>query len=205
MKLYLTSYRLGNEPEKLVSLVGSNKHVAVICNATDFLTVDKRNERVERETKAMSELGFVPEELDLREYFYKPTELEKKLSEFGLLWVRGGNVFILRKAMALSGFDKIIRKLLDKNIVYAGFSAASCVAGPTLHGIELCDDINLVPDGYPTETIWDGLNLIDYAIAPHYHSDHPESEMINYVVAYFEQNDIPFKTLRDGETIIVND
>ena len=204
MKLYLTSYQLGSEPKKLVALVGPNKKVAVICNAIDGLNTADRDERLRREITAMTNLGFLPEELDLRDYFGKPGELEKQLNTYGLLWIRGGNVFILRKAMALSGFDKIIRNVLDKNIVYAGYSAAVCVAGPSLHGLELCDEEKLVPKGYPAKTEWDGLNLIAYVIAPHYQSDHPESTMINDVVAYFKEKTIPYKTLRDGETIIVN-
>jgi dipeptidase E len=185
--------------------VGANKRTAVICNAIDSLNETERDERVKRELKAMTNLGFQPEEFDLRDYFSKPDKIREVLSQFGLLWIRGGNVFILRKAMALSGFDKVIRVLLDMDIVYAGYSATCCVAGPTLHGIELCDDVNLVPEGYPLETIWGGLNLINYSIAPHYKSNHPESPMIDKVVGYFEHNAMSYKTLHDGEVIIIND
>ncbi len=203
MKLYLSSYQLGNEPDKLVRLVGENKRAAVICNALDWSEEGPRKERVERELNAMEGLGLQPEEFDLRNYFHRPEDIESALSDFGLLWIRGGNAFILRKAMALSGFDGCIRGLLEKGIVYAGYSAAACVAGPTLHGVELCDDASLVPENYSAETMWDGLELIDVAIAPHYKSDHPESPMIDGVVAYFKQHDIPYKTLHDGEVIII--
>lgn len=204
MKLYLSSYQVGNETDKLKALVGSNKRVAVICNAIDSADEAARIERVERELTAMSNLGLEPEEVDLRDYFKKTDVIEDALSSYGLLWIRGGNVFTLRKAMALSGFDLVMRRLLEKGVVYGGYSAASCAAGPTLHGIELCDDINLIPEGYPTETLWDGLGLIDYAIAPHYKSDHPESPMIDDVVDYFQKNNIPYKTLHDGEVIIID-
>lgn len=205
MKLYLSSYQLGNEPEKLTALIGDNKRTAVICNAIDSLRGTEREERVDRELNALKGLGLQPEEVDLRNYFGRPEATGEALSQFGILWIRGGNVFILRKAMALAGFDDIVSNLLDDGIVYAGYSAASCVAGPTLHGIELCDDINLVPEGYPQETIWEGLGLIDYAIAPHYKSDHPESPMIDKVVDYFEQNTIPYKTLHDGEAVVIGE
>lgn len=205
MKLYLSSYQVGNETDTLKALVGNNKRVAVICNAIDSADEAARSERVGRELAAMKNLGLEPEEVDLRDYFEKTDMIEGALSGYGLLWIRGGNVFTLRKAMALSGFDSVIRQLLDKGVVYGGYSAASCAAGLTLHGIELCDDINLVPEGYPAETLWDGLNLIDYAIAPHYKSDHPESPMIDDVVDYFKKNNIPYKTLHDGEVIIVDD
>jgi dipeptidase E len=46
--------------------------------------------------------------------------------------------------------------------------------------------------------------ILDYAIAPHYKSDHPESADIDKCVAYFKENNIRYKTLRDGEAIIIN-
>ena len=52
------------------------------------------------------------------------------------------------------------------------------------------------------EPTWEGLGLLEYSIAPHYRSDHPESEAIETVVAYFEQHGIPYRALRDGEAII---
>ena len=63
------------------------------------------------------------------------------------------------------------------------------------------------PDDKPykklQETIWEGLNFLEYMILPHYDSDHPESEDIDKEVEYCKQNNIPFKTLRDGEVIII--
>ena len=84
--------------------------------------------------------------------------------------------------------------------VYAGYSAGAVVAGPTLKGIELVDPIDEWPDDYPNkEVLWEGLGLIDFVIAPHYKSDHPESSKIDDVVDYLEKNNIPFRPLRDGE------
>jgi dipeptidase E len=205
MKLYLSSFREGDHPEKLQALVGQNKRAAVIMNAVDHQPNDVREERRILEFETMRRLGFDPEEVDLRDYFENNDALKAILLKYGLLWIRGGNVFILRKAMRLSGFESIIRILLDSGIVYAGYSAGSCAAGPNLHGIELCDDVTIVPRGYPVEIIWEGLGLIDYEIAPHYKSNHPESPMIDDVVAYFEKHNVPYKPLRDGEAIVIND
>lgn len=46
----------------------------------------------------------------------------------------------------------------------------------TLRGIELVDDPSKVYEVYGTSITWEGLGLIDYSIAPHYRSNHPESE-----------------------------
>lgn len=205
MRLFLSSYGLGNKPEELLQLVGSNKRVAVIANALDAKTPEARAERLRREIAALSALGLRPQELDLRQYFGKSDQLKQAVSSFGLVWVRGGNVFLLRRAFKQSGFDKIVTELLENDqIIYGGYSAGVCVLAPSLHGIELVDPKDETAEGYEIEIVWDGLGILGYAIAPHYKSDHPESEDINKCVEYFADNHILFKTLRDGETIVIN-
>ena len=48
MKLYLSSYRLGDKPEQLTELLGDNKKVAVIPNALDFSTDLARREQSQK-------------------------------------------------------------------------------------------------------------------------------------------------------------
>ncbi|HUD44091.1 MAG TPA: Type 1 glutamine amidotransferase-like domain-containing protein [Patescibacteria group bacterium] len=202
MKLYLSSYNLGDNPEKLLELA-TDKKVAVIANASDLKTVDERIQKVKEEFDQLIEIGLQPEELDLRQYFGKQNQLEKKLNEFKTVWVKGGNTFVLRRAMAQSGFDKLIKeKVNDSDFVYAGYSAGSCVVTPTLRGLEIVDDPITVPSGYKSEIIWEGLGFVDYFIAPHYKSNHPESAMVDETVKYFVEHKMPHKTLRDGEVII---
>lgn len=203
MKLYLSSYRLGNSSEKLVKILSDNKRIAIIANAMDFVDDLQRQEKTKQSITELKNLGLFPEEIDLRDYFGKQKELSKKLNNFGAVYVRGGNTFILRKAMLQSGFDNLIKeKNKDPNFVYAGYSAGICVLSPTLHGLELVDNPNIVPQGYNQEIIWNGLGIVDFSIAPHYKSDHPESGNVDKEVEYFIKNNISFKTLRDGETII---
>ncbi|MEK9181876.1 MAG: hypothetical protein AAB786_02535 [Patescibacteria group bacterium] len=38
---------------------------------------------------------------------------------------------------------------------------------------------------------------------PHFDSDHPESEAINKEIEFCQQNNIPYKAIRDGEVIII--
>jgi dipeptidase E len=106
--------------------------------------------------------------------------------------------------MSQSGFDKLIEeKINDSDFVYAGYSAGSCVVTPTLKGLEIVDDPIEVPKGYNSEIIWEGLGFVDYSIAPHYKSNHPESAMVDETVKYFVEHKMPHKTLSDGEVIIV--
>ena len=206
MELYLSSYKFGSETQKLKEMVGANKKAALISNALDFSTDIERTEAsTASELSGLKELGFEPEELDLRDYFGKPEELKEKMKQYGLVWVRGGNTFVLRRAMKQSGFDEIITEMVKKNeIVYAGYSAGVCVITPTLEGTELIDDPCIVPEGYEPEVIWEGLGLVDFRVAPHYRSDHPESAVVEKAVEFYEKKKVSYKALRDGEVIVIH-
>src|SRR3989338_3532268 len=76
MRLYLSSYKLGDNPEELFNLAGKNKHVGIIFNAGDFDTQEERLIRLEKNIKNLKLLGFTAEEIDLRKYFGKTDLLE---------------------------------------------------------------------------------------------------------------------------------
>jgi dipeptidase E len=203
MKLYLSSFCLGNDPEQLVKLLSGKKKAAVIANAVDDVPAWDRKRRVEWECSELRSLGLAAEELDLRDYFGKRAALESQLDQYELLWARGGNAFILRRAMYESGFDQAMKaRVADQNLVYGGYSAAICLLAPTLRGLELADDPFVVPVGYKSDVIWEGLGLIDYAIAPHYRSAIPEALAVEKLVQYFQAHNVPFKTLQDGDVLI---
>ncbi len=205
MRLYLSSYEFGDNPDRFFGLVGDKKvKIAIVANSADLYPEEGTEVRVAKDIIFFADHGYEAERLDLRDYFDDETELEEKLQEFGAVWTRGGNTFILRRAFSYSGFDDIIQKrLAEDSIVYGGFSAGACVMGSTLHGLELCDDAYSVPSGYKEDVIWDGLAILPYVIVPHFDSDHPESGFIDEVIAYLYENDIPHEKLRDGEAIVI--
>ena len=206
MKLYLSSYLIGNNSDELASLVSGRKRVGVIRNALDFSDEQERlEEGRKREFSDLKELGFFPELIDLREYFDGKKNLRAAINQLDGLWVVGGNTFILNSAFRQSGLDRIIIELLEnEQFVYAGYSAGICVLTPTLEGIHLADNPEIIPQCYPKEVIWEGLGLLPFCIAPHWRSDHPESAMIEKSVEYFMEHKIPFIALRDGETYIAD-
>jgi dipeptidase E len=163
MRLYLSSFRNGNKPEELLKLLGDGHRTALIFNAQDWKSANDRAADLAAESERLQSLGLEPEEVDLRNYFGKPNDLKKLLSGFDLVWVRGGNVFILRRAFRQSGAEAVIPELLRTDaIVYGGYSAGVDIMQPHLHGIELVDDPNIVPEGYDKEIIWECLGLIPY-------------------------------------------
>ena len=206
MKMYLASFGLGENREKLKLLLPENRRVGYIFNALDFTAVDleRRARRVKADMEALEEIGFQVEEIDLREYFGKEDELRAKIKEFGSIWASGGNVFILRQAMKLSGFDSILKELNRKDdFLYGAYSAGVCVLSPSLEGYQIVDDATETPYQEAQQVLWDGLGIIDYIFLPHFESDHPESEAVGRAVQYCEEKGIPYKTLRDGDAIIV--
>lgn len=207
MRLYLSSYRLGCAEKELLALMGTGRKAAIIANSLDHISphdIRDYEKNVYDPIKEFSSLDISSEKLDLRNYFGNKDKLKEKLEEYHLVWILGGNVFLLRKAMKLSGFDQVIIEMLNEDkIVYGGFSAAAVVAGPSLKGFEIIDDQSQISEGYPLEIIWDGLNLIDFSIIPHIDSEHPETKLAEKTVEYLKHEGYPFQTLRDGEVFIV--
>jgi dipeptidase E len=205
VRLYLSSFGLGNRPEALKALLRGKTRVAVVLNAKDASSPENRWGSLQRELDALAGLGLQPGELDLRDFFHRPHELRAALSEFDLIWVRGGNTFVLRRALSCSGADTILPELLREDaLVYGGFSAAVAVLAPSLRGLEIVDGPDVVPEGYEAEPIWEGLGLLPYAVAPHYRSDHPESEAVERLVQHFIDRHLLFRAIRDGQAIVID-
>lgn len=206
MRLYLSSYRIGDRAGSLLALLGSGKRAAIVSNALDNISSTARSiyrDEVYDPHMELASLGLVTEELDLRRYFGEAEALREKLGEFDLVWVMGGNAFVLRRAMKQSGFDDVITGMLERDeIVYGGFSAGAVVATPTLRGIELMDDPAEVPAGYDPEVVWDGLGLIDHSIVPHFRSPHPESAAAERAVRHMMSRGMRYRALHDGEVIV---
>jgi len=206
MRLFLSSENLGNYPDIFLKMIGQGK-VALVHNAIDYWPDEDKETKAQEHLDQFSEQGFNPEKLDLREYFGQPEKLLDKLSDFSGVFVFGGNTFILRRAMAASGFDKAIKKLLKEDkIAYGGSSAGSCVVARTLEGVEKGDrpQPDDVPDNYPSkEIIWEGLGLVDFMIVPHYGSTWWGIEA-NATIKYLKEHNLPYRILKDGQVILIN-
>ncbi|MGW2395918.1 Type 1 glutamine amidotransferase-like domain-containing protein [Kitasatospora sp. NPDC001664] len=211
MRLYLSSFRLGDRPEELVGLlgrVGAGCPVGVVANAMDAAPGEVRRAGVEREFAALAGLGLAPVEVDLRKWFGgEPGALAEELARYPVVWVRGGNVFVLREALARSGADVVLTGMVRRDeLVYAGYSAGPAVLGRSLRGLEGCDDPADVAVAYGDVAAvrWDGLGVLDYVVVPHVDSPgHPESEALGRVAAEYHRTGVPHRALRDGQALVV--
>jgi dipeptidase E len=203
MQLYLSSFLIGDQGHKLAELA-RGKTALLVSNALDSSNNSEHLRlKMEREIGLLADLGIPAETLDLRDYFTSQDILSEKLDAAGMLWVVGGNTFMLRKAMHLSGLDQLLHgKVDDEDFLYGGYSAGICVLSPSLRGIHLADEPEAQSNRYEHTTIWEGLGIIDYYIVPHYRCDHFESESMEAVVDYYRENDLPYQAIPDGEVIL---
>lgn len=149
MKWYLSSHGFGRHVDRLPELLPKAKQtIGCIPIAMDYSEADSEAVTAsnQQQMQMFWELGIEPELLDLQEYFRRPEELLEKLNDLGGIWVRGGNVFVLRQAMWLSGFDRLIAELQHRDdFLYAGYSAGVCVLAPDLQALEIVDDATEMP------------------------------------------------------------
>lgn len=207
MNYYLSSYKLGNELEKLNQLVKKTSgNIGYIPNSLDYIGADpqKRAESTQNDILDLQSHGCNVEIVDLRNYFGKVDELKNKLQSLGGLYVRGGNTFVLRQAMRLSGFDNLIGELQKReHFLYIAYSAGVCVLTPTLKPYAITDDANNFPYPEITEQIWEGFGIIPFVFQPHFKSDHPESASTDKEIEYCIENKLLFKAYHDGEVLII--
>lgn len=204
MRLYLSSHGFGNHLERLRQMVGENKKVLFIDNAKDDLSEDERQAHVAEKRLEFEAAGFEFYELDLRKYFGKAELLSRIVAGAGLVWVSGGNTFLVRRALKYSGLDEILMNDLRKDLfVYGGSSAGAIIMTKTLRGTEMGDDPYVAPEGYEQEIIWSGLGMIYPQLVPHYQSSWFGNEA-QAMIDYFEDNGLKYKGLKDGEVYVVD-
>lgn len=204
MRLFLASYRFGAFADRLAGLVGTPGRVAVIPNACDAWPAAWAS-AVTSDMKPLERLGYSPEVLDLRDYLDQPDRLEKQLREFPMVWVRGGNTFVLRTQFARSGADSVLPALLREDaLVYAGYSAGACLLGPDLHGLEAVDDPAEVRPATGVDPRWDGLGLVDRRLVVHLDSPaDPDGEAAR-MVARCRAEGVPHWALTDDDVVLVD-
>jgi dipeptidase E len=203
VKLYLSSYRLGRDREALRDLVGRPGRSGLVFNACDVYG-DDRLRILERETEDLTSLGFACDELDLRSYFEDFEGLRNRLDTYDLIWVTGGNTFVLARAMTRARFGQAAAEPInDGRLIYAGYSAGTCIVAPDLEGINLMDEPDALPDGYPKDVLATTLGWVPWRIVPHWRSQHPAAPLAELAVEHLLDSGLAFRTLRDGQTIVV--
>lgn len=165
MKLLLTSAGLSNKTlveamEKLLGKSASGVKLAFVPTAAN-VEVGEKDWLID-DLVNLKNAGFEVDIVDIsaiRKELWLP-----RLEDAEVLFFGGGNTFHLMHWLKESGLVGLLPELL-KTRVYAGISAGSCIAGPTIYNSVQ----NLFGEEYELE-IKEGLGLVDFQIIPHLNS-----------------------------------
>ena len=191
--LLLTSAGMNVKEEilKILPKPANEIKVAYIITASKF---EEDASYVDKDRRAMIAQGFLVEEIDVRDKDEK--ELREMLKDKDIVYVQGGNTFYLLKYVKESGFDKVVKELIQKGLIYIGVSAGSYIACPTIEAALWKDqDKNIV--GLKDLT---ALNLVPFLLSVHYTPEYKE-----ILKKEISSSKYPVKILTDDQAILVRD
>lgn len=194
MKLLLTSVSISPLKE-LTPIPYSELRLVYIPTAAN---PSKDKWFIDADRKRFTEMGIRFQELDINGK--TPEELLSALRPTHAVFVAGGNTFYLLEKAKESGFDKVIRKVVDDGVIYIGGSAGAVIAGPTIAPVSRLDD----PLVAPHLTSYEGFNLVDFVILPHYGKE-KDKATYQQITEEFSKKNLKLLPLRDDQAVIVDD
>jgi dipeptidase E len=165
--------------------------LAYVVTAANVVT-DKSY--AERDRKLLVEAGFQIEDLNIDGK--QENDLRQFLEEKDVIYVQGGNAFYLLKCARESGFDNIVRELVENGTIYIGASAGSYIACPT---IEMAAWKHQDQNRFGLQDLT-GLELVPFLISAHY-----EEKYKNILKDAIKHSQFPVKILTDKQAILIKD
>jgi peptidase E len=124
-------------------------------------------------------------------------EIEDILRRAALVYIPGGNTFLLNHRLHVSGIMPYLRKKVQAGLPLVGFSAGVTICGPN---ILTSPSMNTV-----ATTHFDGLNLIPFNFSSHYPQDaYAQSVKDAWLADYHFFQDNPVLLLSDGAYVKVD-
>lgn len=200
MKLFLTSAGLSNKTlaSELISLIGIEKEkvkIAFVPTASNVEEGDKGwliDDYVNLKKQGFKSIDIVDISAVPQSIWYP------RLKSAHILFFGGGNTFHLMHWVTKSGLQDLLPKLL-KTRVYAGISAGSCIAGPTIYNSVQ----NLFEEKYPVK-IEKGLGLVDFQFIPHLGSPYFKKVTEKNLEVASKDLKEPVYALDDNSAFVVN-
>ncbi|KKQ77440.1 MAG: Peptidase family S51 [Parcubacteria group bacterium GW2011_GWC1_38_6] len=147
---------------------------------------------VRKDTLEMEKLGFNIEEIDIEGK--NEEEIRALLENKDVIYVQGGNTFYLMKHVKESGFDRVVKELIGKGVVYIGVSAGSYIACPTIEAANWKHaDRNVVNLKDLT-----GMNLVPFLLSAHFNPEYADVLREEIATAKY-----PVKILDNNQAILV--
>lgn len=149
---------------------------------------------VEKDRKLLKTEGFEVDEVDIEGK--TQGELFALLDNHNLIFIQGGNTFYLLKAIRESGFDKVIKKLINRGVIYVGVSAGTVICCPT---IEVAGWKNLDRNVVNLKNLT-GLNLIPFNVFVHY-----EPKWLDFIKKETAKSKYPIRILTNDQALLIQD
>lgn len=126
---------------------------------------DENKWYIDVDRKLMKEAGVSFQEFNLKDITKENAEeiFTNLFQDVDVLIVSGGNTFYLLQESLRTGFDKWVKKLVERGVWYVGSSAGAVIAGSTLEPIIPMDG----PEKAPNLTTYNGFDLVNFVIIPH--------------------------------------
>lgn len=171
--------------------------IAVIVNASN--KPEKRLKKLKKVKSRFHKAGADSSKISLFDIMKRnPAEL----ISYDLIYLLGGNPFLLLEEMQRSGADSILQTLGQQGKALMGYSAGSLVLGPGLELMQAADSLL----GY-NERGWknlQGLGLYDFEIFPHYTEFTTEVEGLAALIdAYQQGSKRKLYLLEDDQGILI--
>lgn len=125
-------------------------------------------------------------------------ELRMVLKNKNAIFVEGGNTFYLLKAVRQSGFDRVIKELIESGVVYIGASAGSYIACPTIE-VSTWKNPGEEKERFGVTDLT-AMNLVPFLIKAHYNT-----KQTGLLKEKISQTKYQTKILQDGQALLVED
>lgn len=193
MKILLASNGgfLIKEGYKLLGIPKDKINIGWIITASKGV---EKLEYLERHKKAMQDFGYKFEEFDIEGK--TESEILNFFANKNVIHIEGGNTFYLLKVIKDIGFEKTLRKLLDKGLAYVGSSAGAYIMCPT---IEVSKFGRNVHRNFGLTDLT-ALNYVPFSLKVHY-TDDMEADVREMIKSL----KYPLRILRNGQGILVED
>ncbi|WP_216693352.1 Type 1 glutamine amidotransferase-like domain-containing protein [Dietzia psychralcaliphila] len=162
MNLLLLSLGVGAVPDFIAEHVARPAPAVRIGYLNDAASPYAGAEFVAAERAQLSDLGYVLTDITAAD-FGDAGAFASALDGVDVLYVAGGNTFVLLAALRRHGADAVLVDRVRAGLPYIGSSAGSVITGPSIEPISLMDDPSAAPDLADRS----GLGLVETVVIPH--------------------------------------
>ncbi len=153
--------------DEILKVLAKPPHQTSVAHIITAIKPEQDTSYAEKDKEIMQKAGFNVQDIDIEGK--NQVQLMKLLERKDIIYVQGGNTFYLLKHIRKSGFDKVVKKLIRKGVMYVGVSAGTMVAGKSIETA----DWKTPKDHFKLMGL-SGMGLVPYNFFVHYKPEHEE-------------------------------